>query len=369
MILALYLSKRMLMSVALVVLVFTGVALLFEAIEMMRRFGGADAGFGQLLVVAALRVPGVIYEILPLLMLLASLGLFLGLARSSELVVIRAAGRNALRMLVEPALVALVLGVLAVAILNPIAAVGYRMNEDRVRALSDGAAQTDQLQLSVGSGAIWLRQGDVTGQWLVRAEALAPDGETFLRVSFQQIDPENGTPLRRIEAQSARLGTGEWQLDGAKAWDLTALNPERGARADPISTLPTNLTTDRIRTIFAGVWTISVWEMPAFIKELDRAGLSSRVYGAQFQTILALPVTMLAMMLIGAVLTLGHARAGKTAVKVLLTVLAGFALFFLASFARILGEVGQVPLAFAIWAPPIAAIMIAVGALLALEDG
>jgi len=366
--LALYLCRRMAFTTALVVLMFTGVALLFEVIEMVRQFGSTNASFGALVFLAALRVPQVVYEILPLMMLLATLALFMAMARSSELVVVRAAGRNALRMLVEPALLALAIGGLGIVLLNPLVATGFRMHEDRIRAMTQGGTQ-GQLQLSVGSGAIWLRQGDETGQWLVRAEALAPDGETFRRVSFQRLERETSLPLVRIEAETARLVDGEWQLEGVKSWDLLERNPETSARVQDRSILPTDLDTDRIRAIFGNAWGMSVFELPGFIAELDRAGLSSRAHQAQFQSILALPLTVLAMMLIGAVLTLRHARAGNTAVKILVTVMAGFALFFLASFARILGEVGQVPLAFAIWAPPIAAILLSIGALLALEDG
>ena len=366
--LALYLCRRLAFTTALVVLVFTGVALLFEVIEMVRQFGSTDASFGALFFLALLRVPQVVYEILPLMMLLATLALFMSMARSSELVVVRAAGRNALRMLVEPAILALVIGGMGVVFLNPLVATGFRMHEDQRSALIQGGEQP-QLQLSVGGGAIWLRQGDETGQWLVRAEALRPDGETFERVSFQRLERETALPLVRIEAETARLVDGQWQLEGVKTWDLLDRNPETTAVERESSVLPTELSTDRIRAIFGNAWGMSVWELPDFIAELDRAGLSSRAHRAQFQSILALPVTVLAMMLIGAVLTLRHARAGNTAVKILVTVMAGFALFFLASFARILGEVGQIPLAFAIWSPPIAAILLAVGALLALEDG
>jgi lipopolysaccharide export system permease protein len=366
--LGLYLARRMLGSLGLVLLAFTGVALLFEALEMVRRFGGADTGFAALLWVAALRVPGVIYEILPLLTLLASLALFLSLSRSSELVVMRAAGRPALRILLEPALVALAFGVVAVALINPFASSAYRMHEERVRALSMGDA-SDTLQLSVGGGAIWLRQGDATGQWLMRADSLAPDGVTFERVSFQRHDAETGAPVQRIQAETARLAEGEWLLSEAKSWELAADNPERNAVASATLSLPTNLTTERIRSIYAGTWTISVWDMPRYIRELDRAGLSTRAHRAQLQVALVLPISILAMMFIGAVLTMGHARAANLAVRILATVLAGFALFFLASFARVLGEVGQLPLIFAIWAPPIAAIMMAVGLVLVQEDG
>jgi lipopolysaccharide export system permease protein len=55
--------------------------------------------------------------------------------------------------------------------------------------------------------------------------------------------------------------------------------------------------------------------------------------------------------------------------RILATVLAGFLLFFLRNFAQILGENGQIPLWLAIYTPPIASMMLALGVLLHLEDG
>lgn len=44
-------------------------------------------------------------------------------------------------------------------------------------------------------------------------------------------------------------------------------------------------------------------------------------------------------------------------------------IFFLRNFAQVLGENGQIPILIAAWIPPVAAIMLALGLLLHLEDG
>jgi len=47
----------------------------------------------------------------------------------------------------------------------------------------------------------------------------------------------------------------------------------------------------------------------------------------------------------------------------------GFGLYFIRSFAQILGENGQIPVLLAAWAPPVASILLALGLLLHSEDG
>jgi len=364
--LGLYVARRLLVSLGLVSAVFLGVLMLFEVVEAMRRFGGRDLGLGAILAMAALRVPRTFYQILPLITILSSMALFLGLARSSELVVIRAAGRSALRVMLEPVAVMLVLGALALALLNPMVAAANRAYQDRLAALSD----PDQIaRISLDGQAVWLRQGDGAGQTVIRAQRVDPDGLGFRNVSFLVFARDDGLPLRRIEAARARLEPGAWTLEGAKIWDLTAPNPEVAARTLPVAHLATDLTVSQIREGLARSSTLSVWNLPAFIRRLDQAGLNARSQRALLQAELSLPLMLAAMVLIGAVFCQRHIRAGNTGIALLVTVLAGFALFFFRNFAQILGENGQIPLALAIWAPPVAAIMLALTALLHLEDG
>ncbi|WP_323036564.1 LPS export ABC transporter permease LptG [Pararhodobacter sp.] len=364
--LGLYLVRRLASSFGMISAVFFGMLLLFEVVEMVRRFGGGETPMREIIWLAMLRIPATFYQILPLLTILSSMSLFLGLARSSELVVIRSAGRSAMRMLREPFLATLIFGALLVAGFNPIVAAASRAYQDRLQTLQTPDLQS---QISLEGSAVWMRQGDTHGQTVIRAQSVAPDGLEFSDVSFMQFERETGAPLIRIEAAHAHLDSGFWRLTTAKRWNLLADNPERDAATFETLDMPSDLTGERIRESFARVGMVSVWDLPDFIAALDRAGLSSRTHRSQFLSELALPVLMAAMMLVGAVLCFKHVRAGNSGTRILMTVLAGFALFFLRNFAQVLGENGQIPLSLAIWTPPIASMLLALGVLLHMEDG
>jgi lipopolysaccharide export system permease protein len=364
--LGLYVARRLALSFGLIATVFLGVLLLFEVVESMRRFGGRDIALDQILGLAALRVPRTLYQILPLIAILSSMAMFMAMARSSELVVIRAAGRSALRMMVEPFVAAVLFGALAVAVLNPLVAGANRVYQDRLAALSNPDQMT---RISLDGAAVWLRQGDGAGQTVIRARGVEADGLDFVGVTFLVFARSDGTPLRRIEAARARLEPGAWELTEARIWDLQAENPEVEAQTLPRARLPTDLTASRIREGFDRSTTISVWDMPEFIRLLDRAGLNARSQRAALHAELSMPLMLAAMVLVGAMFCLRHVRAGGAGISLLATVLAGFSLFFFRNFAQVLGENGQIPLSLAIWAPPVAAILLAVGVLLHLEDG
>ena len=66
---------------------------------------------------------------------------------------------------------------------------------------------------------------------------------------------------------------------------------------------------------------------------------------------------------------MGDRRGRGTGIMVLAAVLTGFGAYFLRNFAQVLGENGQISAALAAWAPPVAAIGLALGLLLHLEEG
>lgn len=358
----LYFARRFLSAFGGVLGVLLGVLALFSMIEQIGRYAGKDVSFMQLLGLTMLDVPGAIYDILPLIVVLATLTLFLALARSSELVVTRAVGRSALKALVAPVLMALIIGILAVAVFNPIVAATraqYELTSDRY----EGAGGNT---LSIGRSGLWLRQGDSTQQTVIRANRTELDGTVLGDVTFVTFDAE-GRPVRRVEAEKATLAGGLWNLENAKGWPLDADNPEQ-ATFD-VATLRSGLTGDQIRDGFGSPSKISIWDMPAYIDNLESAGFSARNHQVWYQSELAMPLLLVAMVLIGAGFTMRHTRFGRTGLMLLLSLATAFTLYFIRNFAQILGESGQIPVELAAWGVPIAAILLPLGLIFHMEDG
>lgn len=337
---------------------------LIDLAEQLRSFG-SSAPFADLVQLTLLNLPSGLYGIMPLIMVLAAVVMFLGLARSSEMVVTRAAGRSALRALMAPVVVTLIIGAITVGVFNPIVAATSKEFEAREAKLRNGGIST----VAISERGMWLRQGSADNQTVIRSDRANLDGTQLQDVSFITFVPEGG-PVRRIEAATATLVDGGWDLTDAKVWPL-----ERGVVAEALSTthdtlrIPSTLTADEIRDSFGVPSSIPIWELPAFIERLEIAGFSPTRHRVWLHMELALPAFLLAMVLIGAGFTMRHQRGGRTGIMVLTAILICFALFFLRNFAQILGENGQIPAALAAWAPPFAAIGASLGLLLHLEDG
>lgn len=363
--LSLYLTRRFLTSVGIVLAVFSGLVLLIDMIEQLQRFADADVGFARALWLAALNAPKVLYQIFPMMVSLATIWLFLSMARGSELVVVRGAGRSGLRMLLAPMSAAFLLGIMAVTLFNPIVAATSQRYEHLSSRLQSGGATSE---ISVRPEGLWLRQGGPLGQTVISAERAGPDGTELYGATFLTFTTDAGPVLRHTAAE-ARLTVGYWELRDVKEWRLDSANPERESRRLEVLNLPTDLTPAQIRDSFADPASIPIWDLPAFIATLDRAGLSTRQHLVWLHMELALPLMLAAMVMLGAGFTMHHSRTGRTGVRVLLAILIVFGLFFLRNFAQVLGENGQLPLLLAAWSPPLATVLLSLGLMLHLEDG
>lgn len=370
--LSFYIARRFATYAILTFLGVFALIMLVDMVELLRSNRKGSANFVDLLEMAFLHAPSITITAAPFTVLLAAMGCFATLARRSELVVTRAAGVSAWRLIAPALVTALLFGVVAFAVYNPVAAAFATRFEQLEQRYFDRASSS----LSVASNGLWLRQGDETGQTVLRAQRASATVERLWDVRIFQFDTKDNL-YRRIDARSAVLEDRTWRLSGVRRWDLSADAP-LGDTAEMVETaavltdearIPTDLTRERIAESFAAPQTISFWALPGFIGELERSGFSSDRHRMHLITLLATPVIFFAMVLIGAAFSMRHARFGGLGAMALGCVLTGFGYFFFADIATALGSSGAVPVLLAGWAPPVSAVLLALGLLLHLEDG
>ena len=365
-ILSRYVARVFLLAVLGMLSALAGLVALFDFIELLRRAATRpEATFGIVVQIAGLRLPWVAMQILPFAVLLGGILAFWRLTRSSELVVARAAGVSAWQFLAAPVLCAAALGAFATAAVSPVSAV----MRARAVALEDQYLRGGASSMTLSGGQLWLRQSDrgldPQGVAILHALSVGLVGQDLAArdVSIFRLD-NNDRLLERIEATSARLGDGDWHLQGART-----VTPDHLPTAPRDLTLPTDLTVRRVQESFAPPDTFSVWALPEFIALLNRSGFSSIRHQLQFQSLLALPLLSGTMCLLAAGFSMRSHRRGGVAKMIGSGVAAGFALFMVSKLAEEFGQSGALPPVMAAWVPAASGLMLSVALLLHLEDG
>ncbi|MCC0033889.1 MAG: LPS export ABC transporter permease LptG [Rhodobiaceae bacterium] len=333
------------------------VILLVDFNETSRRLSRAeDYSVALGLLISALRLPTVLQLIIPFVVLVASIATLMQLNRKYELVVTRAAGISAWQFLAPLIIANLLIGALSVTVLNTLAAKAMLMAEDIVVERNLGAQRPT-------NAAPWLRQRTEEGDTVLGARASSEGGTKLSGATFFLFDKDQRIK-ERLEAESAVLGDGVWQLTNVKK--IRGSQPVE--LLDSVS-VPTSLKAEFVGESLASPETVPFFELRGKIATARSFGLPATSYEMQFHRLVALPALLAAMTLIAAMVSLKFVRFGQSLTVILGGILAGFVLYVVSELIQAFANAGTIPPVVAAWLPVLVASALGTTVLLHKEDG
>jgi lipopolysaccharide export system permease protein len=268
-----YFGLRFLNSVVGSFIGVVALAAMIDYVELMRR--GADwpnATAWLLAKISMFRVPQLTERIMPFSVLVGAMSCYLTLSRRLELVVARAAGVSAWQFVAPAMIAAFLFGTVATTVYNPISATLH----ERSKRLEADMLGENPSALQENTAGFWVRQKSADGAAIINANSSREQGAQLGGVSVYTFDGD-GHFQQRIEAKSAVLRQGYWQLEDARIYG--------GGKPPAVEDnyqLSTNLTLEQVRESFATPETVPFWQLPSYIRMADRAGLMAAGYRLQY---------------------------------------------------------------------------------------
>lgn len=361
-----YLYRQTLRGLVLAFSIITSLVVVVDFVELSRRFGGfANVNTLTLIRLTLMKLPGVVEQTLPFVVLFGVMWSMFQLNRRSELVAMRAAGCSAWQFAAPPTILAALFGILATTIINPGAAMLNTKFEADVLAITRAAAGK---QTILGDRE-WLREVTKDGSTLIIRAGNANVAQGVLvdtTFIYYRINAE-GDPVfeRRYDAQEARLTPNLWHLSQVTINSSQSRMPEHRASLD----IPSSLTPGDLVERLSRPGTFSFWALPRLISSAKQAGLETRRYELQWQRLLALPLTLAAMALIGAAFSFRLVRLGGAFRMAVSGISIGFLLYFAGDLLQALGATKTLPGFVAVWAPPTFVFFAGLARITVVEDG
>jgi lipopolysaccharide export system permease protein len=355
-----YFGMRFLTSVVGSFIGVVALAAMIDYVELMRR--GADwpnATPWILAKISMFRVPQLTERIMPFSVLVGAMSCYLSLSRRLELVVARAAGVSAWQFVAPAMIGAFVFGTVATTLYNPVAAVLH----ERSKRLEADMLGENMSALQSNVSGFWVRQKSADGAAIINASSSREQGAVLGGVTVYTFDTE-GHFQSRIEAKSAMLQNGYWELNEARVY-VSGKAPD----IEDVYRVATNLTLEQVRESFATPETVPFWQLPTYIEMADRAGLGAAGYRLQYQLLLARPFLLAAMVMLAASVSLRFFRFGGVQKMVLSGITAGFLLFVLSKITEDMSKSELMSPIAAAWIPTIIGGLTGFVALLYQEDG
>ena len=355
-----YVARRYLFWCMGVLGTLAGIVLLLDFIELLRRAAGREGtSFSIVLSMALFRLPNMVQKIVPFAVLFGSMLAFWRLNRNHELVVARAAGVSAWQFLLPVLVVAALIGTFKITLFNPLSAAMLRHYEQLEARYIKGKSSL----AAVSNDGMWLRQTVEDGNYVIHAQELSPRQMELRKVIvflFEGTDKFVG----RVDAPVAHLERGYWVLENARV-----TTPSGPVRPVTLYKLETDITQENIYDSFSPPETLSFWALPRFIGVLEKAGFSGLRHRLYWNSQLAEPFLLCAMVLVAAAFTLRPVRSGGAGVLIAGGVGAGLLLYFLSDVVFALGVSARIPIILAAWSPATVTSLLGAAMLFHLEDG
>ena len=262
------------------------------------------------------RVPAALHDGLPVVTLVATIFLFLALARYHELTAMKAAGMSLYRVAMPVLLVGLGVAVTA-GLFQEI--VLPRLNEwgDEVDRVKIRGQLPRHLQ---SRERLWLRTSDAR---FYRIELLAPGTGHMYGMTVLEVDPTFRL-LSRLDARRAHVSSEGWELaDGAFR--------EFGPNGE-VSTIPFAMTAldmqedlEDFTKIQKPIGAMSYWELRDYISRLQATGFQVKKYLVELYSKLSFPLVNMIMVLVAIPFSLQSPRGGRLfGVGLAIAIMAGY---------------------------------------------
>src|SRR5438309_1780285 len=273
----------------------------------------------------AYRLPAALHDGLPVVMLVATIFLFLTLSRYHELTALKAAGVSLYRVSAPVLGVGLLVAIgaglfqeLALPVLNER---GEEVDRVKIRGQAPRHLQSRQ--------RLWVRSADTR---FYRVELLNPGTNDLYGVTILELDREFRL-TGRLDARRAHWTAGGWELsEGA----YREIGPEGKVQtvAFGLTALDLKEELEDFLRIQKPVSTMSFWELRDYIGQLEAAGFQIRKYLVELYSKLSFPLVNLVMVLVAIPFALQSPRGGRLfGIGLAIVIMAGYLVVHYAALA------------------------------------
>ena len=313
-------------AVSFVALGFLALFVFFDVVDQLQsinRLSASGYQFKHALLYVTLLVPGHLYELLPLSVLIGSIFVMARFAQSSEFTILRTGGLGPWRALESLFKLGLIFVALTFFVGDYVAPMANR-HAQLLKAKFQG-------RITVGQTGAWLKEKQANLNFSVNVAALNSDGE-MAQIRIHAFTPDG--KLKYITtAPSARILPDEWLLDNAEQRSYNLDSPQSNPRIDiqrfDQQRWPTEISTEMVAAALLSPDRMQTLDLFQYMRHLDANGQSAQRYAIEFWRKVFYPLSCLVMLSLALPFAYLHFRSGHVTGYVFGGVMAGISFYLL----------------------------------------
>ena len=297
-----YLIREFLTFVAIGLGVAAALYVIVDLGETLNRYLRVKPPMGYILEHFMYRLPAALHQGLPVIMLVATIFLFLSLSRFHELTAMKAAGISLYRVSAPVLVMGLSVAVSALLFqelfLPRLNELGEEVDRVKIRGQLPRHLQSRQ--------RLWVRSADSR---FYRVELLSPQTSDLYGMTILEVTREFRL-VNRLDARQAHWTEAGWELrDGA----FREIDPNGTVQTVPFTLTALDLSEeiDEFTRIHKDFESMSYWELRDYVARLEAAGFHAKKYLVALYSKLSFPLVNLVMVLVAIPFALQSPRGGR----------------------------------------------------------
>jgi lipopolysaccharide export system permease protein len=339
-----YIINEYIKSLFVVIAVMLSIILLINLLDEFNFFKSKkDLKFIFFLIFTVLKIPNVLINLFPFIVLLAGIVFYLKIYNHNEVISLRVMGYSNIKIILIPALTSFVIGYVIVFLIVPFSSSMLRYYED----LRSEYNETKNL-VFVNETGIWILDKNEKEKNIIRIEKINKDFSVVSQITIYNYDASNNF-IRRIDATEGTIKDKNWLLNKVNIISINKKNNKDNYLNNYNYT--SNVNINELKNVYKNTETTSLLDINKEMLILEDKGYSTIDLRIRYQKLISFPIYLLAMSILSGLMIINLGKTTNYLKYGSYGVIISIIIYFLNDLSITIAKSGIISVDFSVWIP------------------
>jgi lipopolysaccharide export system permease protein len=339
-----YIIKEYIKSLLVVIAVMLSIILLINLLDEFNFFKAKkDLKFIFFLIFTILKIPNVLINLFPFVVLFAGIVFYLKIFNHNEIISLRVMGYSNIQIILIPALTSFIIGYIIVFLVVPFSSSMLKYYEELRSDYND----TKNL-VFVNETGIWILDKNDKEKNIIRIDKINRDFSEISQITIYNYDASNNF-IKRIDADEGTIKDKNWQLN--KVHIIVANKKNNKVNYLNNYTYASNVNINELKNVYKNTETTSLLDINKEMLILEDKGYSTVDLRIRYQKLISLPIYLLSMSILSGLMIINLGKTSNYLKYGSYGVIISIIIYFLNDLSITIAKSGIISVDFSVWIP------------------
>jgi len=339
-----YIAKEYIKSLFVVIAVMLSIILLINLLDEFNFFKSKkDLKFIFFIIFTILKVPNVLINLFPFIILFAGIVFYLKIYNHNEVISLRVMGYSNIQILLIPALTSFIIGYIIIFFIVPFSSSMLKYYEELRSEYND----TKNL-VFVNETGIWILDKNEKDKNIIRIEKINKDFSTINKITIYNYDNSNNF-IKRIDAEEGFIKEKNWELN--KVYIISVNKKNNKESYLNTYNYKSNINIYELKNVYKNTETTSLFNISKEMSVLEDKGYSITDLRIRYQKLISFPIYLLAMSMLSGLMIINLGKTSNYLKYGIYGVIISIIIYFLNDLSITIAKADIISVDFSVWIP------------------